>query len=288
MTAWVGWYICFVIPNKCIWSLSPAQGDVNCATLDLVAQCGACRTPILDLIMTQTRLQRRLYSTWQLERVDLFLPTSQTKCIWSLSLAQGDVNCATLDLVAQCGADRGPPQLDLIMTQTKLQCCLYSRWQLEWVGIVVLLFQTKCIWSLSPAQGDVNCATLDLVAQCAGACRTPILDLIITQTRLQRCLYSTWQLEWVGIFVLLSQTKCIWFLSPAQGNVNCASTIDLVAQCGAGGSPILDLIMTQTRLQRRLYSTWQLEWVGIFVLLSQTKYIWSLAPAQGDVYCAKP
>jgi len=63
-----------------------------------------------------------------------------------------------------------------------------------------------------------------------------------------------------------SQTKFIWSLAPVHADVDSA-THDMVAQCGAGGQPKLDLLRTHTRLSWPHYARYEL-WTAWFTLLS--------------------
>jgi len=54
------------------------------------------------------------------EPLDLPLLLSQTNFIRSLASVDADVDSATYDLVAQCGAGGGKPKLDHMMTHTRL------------------------------------------------------------------------------------------------------------------------------------------------------------------------
>ena len=53
--------------------------------------------------------------------------------------------------------------------------------------------------------------------------------------------------EPVDLRLLLSQTKYIWSLAAVDADVDDAR-YDMVAQCGAGDQPKLDLITIHTRL----------------------------------------
>jgi len=56
--------------------------------------------PKLVLLSTLTRLWCRYHLSQRCEPVDLPLPLSQTKCIWSLAPVEADVHSATHDMVA--------------------------------------------------------------------------------------------------------------------------------------------------------------------------------------------
>jgi hypothetical protein len=105
--------------TKCIWSLAPVEADVHSATHDMVAQCGAGDQPKLVLLSTLTKLWCRCHLSQRCEPVDLPLPLSQTKCIWSLAPVVADVHSATHDMVAQSDAG-GQPKLILPSTLTRL------------------------------------------------------------------------------------------------------------------------------------------------------------------------
>jgi hypothetical protein len=61
----------------------------------------------------------RLYVRKWREPVDLPLPLSQAKQIWSLAPVEVDVGRARYEMVAQCGAG-GRPKLNLVSTYTRL------------------------------------------------------------------------------------------------------------------------------------------------------------------------
>jgi hypothetical protein len=62
-----------------------------------------------------------------------------------------------------------------------------------------------------------------------------------------------------------------------------SATHDMVAQCGTGGKPRFDLLSTHTRLWCRPDQREWCEPVDLPLLLSQTKYNWSLVPVEADV-----
>jgi hypothetical protein len=51
----------------------------------------------------------------------------------------------------------------------------------------------------------------------------------------------------VDLPLLLSQTNYNWSLAPVEANVDSAR-VDMVAQCGAGDQPQIDLLSMHTRL----------------------------------------
>jgi hypothetical protein len=62
---------------------------------------------------------------------------------------------------------------------------------------------------------------------------------------------------------------------------------DMSAECGAGGQPKLDLIRTYTRLWCFSNMCRWSEPVDLRLLLSRTKYNWSLAPDEDDMDSAR-
>jgi hypothetical protein len=92
----------------------------------------------------------------------------------------------------------------------------------------------------------VDSATHDMVAQC-GAGGQPKLDLLRTHTRPSCCCNMRKLSEPVDLPLLLSKTKYNWSLALDEAYVNIA-THDMLAQCGAGDQPLLDLLRTNTRL----------------------------------------
>jgi hypothetical protein len=183
-------------------------------------------------------------------------------------------------MVAQSGT-ASKPKLDLIWTHTISWCCCYMcRWT-EPVDLPFLRTQTKHDWSLAPAQSHVDSDRYDMAAQC-GAGGKLKLDLIRTHTRLWCCCYMCRWTEPVDFPLLLSQTKHNWSLAPAQAHVDSDRHV-MVAQCGACGKLKLDLIWTHTRLPLRTNASSPPEPVDLPLLLSQTKYNWSLAPAHSHV-----
>ena len=105
--------------NNVIWSLALVLVNVDSATHDVVVQRGANPNPNSDLIQTHTRLYCRCYMMRWTEPLDLPLLQSQTNVIWSLALAQVNVDSATHDMVAVSGANPNPNS-DLIRTHTRL------------------------------------------------------------------------------------------------------------------------------------------------------------------------
>jgi hypothetical protein len=88
--------------------------------------------------------------------------------------------------------------------------------------------------------------------------------------------------EPVDLHLLSSQPKYNWSLSPVGADVDSAAH-DMETERGAGGKPIVDLFRTHTRLW---YSCSVRRWrepVDLRLLLSQTKYNWSIAPVGADV-----
>ena len=88
--------------------------------------------------------------------------------------------------------------------------------------------------------------------------------------------------EPVDLPLLLSQTKYNWSLAPVEADVD-SGTYDMVAQCGAGGQPKLGLLRTHTSLWCCCNVRRRREPFDFPLLLSQTKYNWSLAPVEADV-----
>jgi hypothetical protein len=106
------------------------QADVDSATHDMVAQCCAecCAggQSKLDLICTHTRMCCRCYMRRWSEPFDLHFFLSQTKYNWSLSPVDADVERATHDMVAQCGAG-GQFKLDLMRRHTSVVSLLNAK-----------------------------------------------------------------------------------------------------------------------------------------------------------------
>ena len=87
--------------------------DVDSATYDMVAQCGAGDQPKLDLLSRHTRLLYLFQVRTCSEPLDLpFLPL-QTNFIQSVAAVEADVDSATYDMVAQCVAG-GQPKFNLL------------------------------------------------------------------------------------------------------------------------------------------------------------------------------
>jgi len=124
----------------------------------MMAQCGAGGQPKLDLICTHTRLSCRSYMRKFSEPVDLPLLVSQTKYNWSLALDEAEVDSATHDMVAQCGAG-SQPLLELLRKHTRLSCCCNMRRWSEPVDLPLLVSQTKYNWSLALDAADVDSTT---------------------------------------------------------------------------------------------------------------------------------
>jgi len=181
------------------------------------------------------------------EPVDLPLPLSQTKYNWSLAPAQSHVDDDRYVTAAQFVAG-GKPWLDLIRTHTRFGCCCYMRRWTEPVDLLLLISQTKHNWSLVPAHSYVDDDRYVMEAQ-FGAGGKPTLDLIQTHTRFGCCCYMRRWTEPVDFPFLLYQSKHNWSLAPAQSHLDSDRHV-MVAQCGAGGMPKLDLIRTHTRLPR--------------------------------------
>jgi hypothetical protein len=88
--------------------------------------------------------------------------------------------------------------------------------------------------------------------------------------------------ESVDLPLLLSQTKYDWSQAAAEAYVDRAK-YDMVAKCGVGGQSKSDLLRTNTRLHYRLQVRRWSEPVDLPLLLSQTKYNWSLASVEAHV-----
>jgi hypothetical protein len=131
----------------------------------------------------------------------------------------------------------------------------------------------------------MDSARYDMVVQC-GAGGQPKLDLIRTHTRLWCCCYMSRWSEPDDLCLLLSQTKYNWSLAPDEDDMDSAR-YDMVAQCGAGGQPKLDLIRTHTKLWCCCYLSRWSEPDDLCLLLSQTKYNGSLAPDEDDMDSAR-
>jgi hypothetical protein len=80
---------------------------------------------------------------------------------------------------------------------------------------------------------------------------------------------------------LLSQTKNYLSLAAVEAILDSA-TYDVVAKCGAGHQPKLDLLGTHTTLYYRLYGRRWSGPVDLPSLLSQTKYNRSLAAVEAN------
>jgi hypothetical protein len=108
------------------------------------------------------------------------------------------------------------------------------------------------------------------------------MDLLWTHTKLWCCCYVIQRRKPVDFPFLLSQTKYQWSLALVVVDVDSA-THDIADQCGAGGQPKLDLLSTHTKLWCCCNVRRWREPVDFPLLLSQTKYQWSLAPVVVDV-----
>jgi hypothetical protein len=85
---------------------------VDSATHDVVAHCGAGGQPKLELHRKHTRMWCCCYARRGHKPVDISLLLSPTKYNWSLAPVEADVDSATHDVEAQCGAG-GQPKLDI-------------------------------------------------------------------------------------------------------------------------------------------------------------------------------
>jgi hypothetical protein len=108
------------------------------------------------------------------------------------------------------------------------------------------LSQTNFFWSVAAVEADVDSATYDMVTHC-GADPNPRLDLVRTHTGLSLRLYGGRWSEPLDLPLLLSQTNFIWSVAAVEADV-VKATHNVVAQCGAGGQPKLDLLSSHTRL----------------------------------------
>ena len=95
-------------------SLAPDEADVDSATHDMTPKGGAVGQHKIDPFRTHTRLYCRMQVRRWSESVDLPLLLLQTKYNRSLALDEADVDRATYDKVAQCGAD-GHLMFDLLV-----------------------------------------------------------------------------------------------------------------------------------------------------------------------------
>jgi hypothetical protein len=86
--------------------------------------------------------------------------------------------------------------------------------------------------------------------------------------------------------LLLSQTKYNGSLALDENDMDSAR-YDMVVQCGAGGQPILDLILTHTKLWCCCYLSRWSEPDDLRLLICQTKYSESLAPDEDDMDSAR-
>ena len=180
-----------------------------------------------------TRLWCRLSVRWWLEPSHLFLFLPHTNCIWSVAPAQADVDSATYEMVSQCGA-AGQPKLHLNPAHTRLWCRLLLRWRPEQSHLFLFLPHANCIWSVAPAQADVDGATSDMVSHCAAA-RQPKMDLIPTHARLWCRLWVRWRPEPAHLFFFLPHTNCIRSVAPAEADVDNAR-YDVVSRSGDGNA----------------------------------------------------
>jgi hypothetical protein len=178
------------------------------------------------------------------EPVDFLLLLSQTKFNRSLAPGEADVDSVAYDMVAQCG-DGGKPKFVFLRTHKRLQYRMQVRRWSEPVAFPLLLSQTKYKRSLAPDEADVDSATHDMVTQCGDGGQHKF-DLLHIHTRLQyRMQVRRWS-EPVDFPLLLSQTKYKRSLAPDEADVDSA-THDMVAQCGDGCQPKMDLLRTHTR-----------------------------------------
>jgi hypothetical protein len=198
---------------------------------------------------------------------------------WGNSNGRGACgHSARFGMAAQCGASGRHK----FRTHTRLQ---YRLWLRRWsapLDLPFLLSQRNWNVTLATAEAQGSSAIYDMVAQC-GAGGRPKLDLLRTHhTRLQ---YRLWLRRWsepLDLPFLLSQRK--WNETIATVEAHGSSAIyDMVAQCGAGGRPKLDLLRTHTRLQYRL---WLRRWSAPLDLpsrQSQRKCNATLAPVEAHV-----
>jgi hypothetical protein len=124
----------------------------------------------------------------------------------------------------------------------------------------------------------VDSAANDMEAQC-GAGFQPKLDVLSKHITLCCCCGVRRWCELADLPLLQFRTKHIWSLALVEADVDSAKH-DMVAQCGAGGQPKLDLLTTYIRLWCCCYARRWYEPVDLPLLLSQTNYNWSLAPVE--------
>jgi hypothetical protein len=179
------------------------------------------------------------------ELVDLHLPLYHTNSIWLLAVVHSDMEFATYEFASRCGAG-GQPKLDLIGTHMRLLRRTFERRWSEPVDLRLALMHTNYIWSLAGVHADMECATLELAAQCGG-CGQPKSDLLGTHMRLLRPSHERRLSELDDLPLLLYQTNVIWSLAVVHADVYSA-THDMVAQSGVGCPPKLHLMGTHTRL----------------------------------------
>jgi hypothetical protein len=127
----------------------------------------------------------------------------------------------------------------------------------------------------------MDSATHDMAVQRAAGGQ-PNSNLIRTYTRLWCCCFRRRWPEPVDLRFLLSQTKYNRSLAPAEAHVDSA-THDMAVQRAAGGQPNSNLIRTYTRLWCCCFRRRWPEPFDLRLLLSQTKYNRSLAPAEAHV-----